>query len=150
MAEWNDDNVICHDLHEGEDDYWDWLREKLGPDVLERGHGCDANGWLARPWHLEEKYHPTNWTNDVTLQQLRRRDPTRPLLSAAMFGRGTSAGLTLTVLATRPPTPPAAALSRVIPSLDVGPAAVMIGFLSFSPANSVLMSAIPRTMILLT
>ena len=21
-------NVICHDLREGEDDYWDWLREK--------------------------------------------------------------------------------------------------------------------------
>lgn len=71
-------NVICHDLHEGEDDYWDWLREKLGPKVLERGHGCDANGWLARPWHLEEQYHPTNWTNDVTLEQLKRRDPTRP------------------------------------------------------------------------
>ena len=71
-------NVICHDLREGADDYWDWLREKLGPDVLERGHGCDANGWLARPWHLEEQYHPTNWTNDVTLDQIRRRDPTRP------------------------------------------------------------------------
>ena len=71
-------NVICHDLHEGEDDYWDWLREKLGPEALERGHGCDANGWLARPWHLEERYHPTNWTNDVTLDQLKKRDPTRP------------------------------------------------------------------------
>jgi len=71
-------NVICHDLREGEDDYWDWLREKLGPDAHERGHGCDANGWLARPWHLEERYHPTNWTTDVTLQQISKRDPTRP------------------------------------------------------------------------
>jgi arylsulfatase len=71
-------NVICHDLHEGEDDYWDWLKEKLGPDVHERAHGCDANGWVARPFHLDEYYHPTNWTNRVSLEQIKRRDPTRP------------------------------------------------------------------------
>jgi len=70
--------VIPHDLREGNDDYWDWLREKLGTDAYERGHGCDSNGWLARPWHLEEKYHPTNWTTDATLQQIKKRDPTRP------------------------------------------------------------------------
>jgi arylsulfatase A-like enzyme len=70
--------VICHDLHEGEDDYLDWLRERVGPSAHERAHGCDANGWLARPWHYEERYHPTVWTTDVTLQQIKRRDPTRP------------------------------------------------------------------------
>ncbi len=43
-----------------------------------RTHGCDANGWLARPWHYEERFHPTVWTVDVTLQQIKRRDPTRP------------------------------------------------------------------------
>ena len=71
-------NVICHDLHEGADDYRDWLREKVGPEACERGHGCDANGWLARPWHLEERLHPTVWTTDVTIDQLKKRDPTRP------------------------------------------------------------------------
>ncbi|MBM4084346.1 MAG: arylsulfatase [Planctomycetes bacterium] len=71
-------NVICHDLHEGEDDYLDWLRQQLGPDADERGHGSDANGWLGRPWHLEERFHPTVWTTDVTLQQIAKRDPTRP------------------------------------------------------------------------
>lgn len=71
-------NVIPHDLREGVDDYWEWLREQLGSDVHKRGHGCDSNGWLARPWHLKEKYHPTNWTTDVTLQQIKKRDPTRP------------------------------------------------------------------------
>jgi len=59
-----------------------------------------------------------------------------------MFGFGTSAGFTLTVFATRPPTPPAAAFSRVIPSRDVGPAAVRIGFLNLSPRSSTLRSAI--------
>ena len=70
--------VIPHDLREGTDDYAEWLRREVGPWAHERGHGCDANGWLARPWHLEERYHPTNWTTDMTLEQLRKRDPTRP------------------------------------------------------------------------
>ena len=70
--------VIPHDLSEGDDDYMDWLREQAGPEASERGHGSDANGWLGRPWHLEERLHPTVWTTDVTLNQLKRRDPTRP------------------------------------------------------------------------
>lgn len=73
--------VIPHDLREGVDDYWDWLREQLGPQAHERGHGCDSNGWLARPWHLEERYHPSVWTTDVALGQLRKRDPTRPFFA---------------------------------------------------------------------
>ena len=71
-------HVVCHDLREGVDDYWDWLREQAGLKAHERGHGCDSNGWLARPWHLEERLHPTNWTTEVTLEQIRKRDPTRP------------------------------------------------------------------------
>jgi arylsulfatase A-like enzyme len=70
--------VICHDLREGADDYMDWLREHLGPEACERAHGCDANGWLGRPWPYEERFHPTVWTTDVTLRQIKRRDPTRP------------------------------------------------------------------------
>ena len=70
--------VIPHDLREGDDDYLDWLRQQVGPEAHERGHGSDANGWIGRPWHLEERLHPTNWTTDVTLEQVRKRDPTRP------------------------------------------------------------------------
>jgi len=61
------------------DDYRDWLREQLGPQAEERSHGCDANGWLARPWNLPEHMHPTCWTTDVTLRQIEKRDPTRPV-----------------------------------------------------------------------
>ena len=70
--------VIPHDLREGDDDYLDWLRQHCGPQADERGHGCDANGWLGRPWHLEERYHSTVWTTDVSLDQIAKRDPTRP------------------------------------------------------------------------
>jgi len=71
-------NVIVHDLGEGVDDYWDWLRGQVGPEAYERMHGCEANGWAARPWPYEERLHPTNWTIDVAVDQLRKRDPTRP------------------------------------------------------------------------
>ena len=70
--------VIPHDLREGEDDYWDWLRQHLGPYAHERTSGCGANGWLARPWPYEERFHSTNWTVDVAVEQIRKRDPTRP------------------------------------------------------------------------
>lgn len=70
--------VIPHDLREGDDDYLEYLKREVGPYATERGHGCDANGWLARPWHLEERLHPTVWTTDVALEQIRKRDPTRP------------------------------------------------------------------------
>ena len=71
-------NVIPHDLGPDADDYWQWLRSELGDRAHERGHGVDANGWLGRPWHLEERYHSTVWTTDMVLDLLRRRDPTRP------------------------------------------------------------------------
>ena len=71
--------VIPHDLRQGDDDYWDWLTREVGPEAHERSHGADANGWLGRPWPHEERLHPTNWTVDVTLEQLRKRDPTRPV-----------------------------------------------------------------------
>lgn len=70
--------VIPHDLREGDDEYMDWLRLQAGPEAMERGHGSDANGWLGRPWHLQERLHPTVWTTDVSLEQIRKRDPTRP------------------------------------------------------------------------
>ena len=71
-------SVIPHDLREGADDYMDWLKERLGPEAHERSHGSDANGWLARPWPYEERFHPTHWTVDVTIEQIRKRDPTKP------------------------------------------------------------------------
>ena len=70
--------VVPHDLSLGADCYREWLERELGPKVHERGHGVDANGWLARPWDLPERYHPTRWTTDVVLDMLKKRDPTRP------------------------------------------------------------------------
>ncbi len=70
--------VRPHDLVPGCDDYMEWLQRELGPTVHERGHGVDANGWLGRPWDLEERYHSTRWTTDMVLDSVAKRDPTRP------------------------------------------------------------------------
>jgi len=71
-------HAVIHDLRPGVDDYMEWLQRELGPGAHERGHGSDANGWLARPWHLEERYHPTVWTTEVALELIEKRDPTKP------------------------------------------------------------------------
>ncbi len=59
-------------------DYGRWLEERGIPvrDVM--GHGCDVNGWPSRPWHLDERYHFTNWITEKSLDFLERRDPTTP------------------------------------------------------------------------
>jgi len=79
--------VIPHDMRKGEDDYMEWLRKELGPWAHEHGHGCDPNGWTARPWHLEERFHPVVWTVETGLEQLRKRDPTKPFFLWLSFIR---------------------------------------------------------------
>lgn len=71
-------SVIPHDLREGSDDYWDFLKERLGPQSWEFDHIVDMNNVLARPWPYPEHWHPTVWTTNVCLEQIRKRDPTRP------------------------------------------------------------------------
>jgi len=46
------------------------------------GTGVMHNDWTARPWHLPEALHHTNWTVNLALDFLRRRDPAGPSPSA--------------------------------------------------------------------
>lgn len=41
-------------------------------------HGMSNNQYFARPWHLPEETHVTNWTARTMSRMIRRRDPTRP------------------------------------------------------------------------
>ncbi|MCE9590945.1 MAG: arylsulfatase [Planctomycetes bacterium] len=52
---------------------------------MTRSHGITANGWTARPWHLDESLHPTTWTVTEALKFLRRRDTTRPFFLVVSF-----------------------------------------------------------------
>ena len=61
-------------------DYGLWLREQgfPHPERTAMDHGVSVNGWKARPWHLEERYHFTNWVTQKAHDFLDRRDPTVP------------------------------------------------------------------------
>lgn len=70
------------------DDYLPWLRERAGSDQDIMDHGLDCNASVvARPWHLEEKYHPTNWAVTRSIDFLRRRDPSKPFFLWTSFVR---------------------------------------------------------------
>jgi arylsulfatase A-like enzyme len=61
-------------------DYGLWLRERgfSHPERAAMDHGVSVNGWKARPWHLAERYHFTNWVTQKAQDFLDRRDPTVP------------------------------------------------------------------------
>jgi arylsulfatase A-like enzyme len=94
------------------DDYSEWL-EKKAPEIYSRKSsryssmyqtsGVMHNDWTARPWHMEEEYHLTNWTINEALKFLDRRDPSGPFF------------LMLSFLVPHPPlTPPAFYMERYL------------------------------------
>lgn len=97
-------NVVLHDgylhhnriKHEVEadrhfdqcDDYLVWLRQQAGADIDITDLGLDCNAsTVARPWHLPERLHPTNWTVTQSIDFLRRRDPGKPFFLWTSFVR---------------------------------------------------------------
>ena len=69
------------------DDYFHWLKQELGvtADVTETGIEC--NSFISRPWMHEEKYHPTNWVTERSIDFLRRKDPRKPFFLMASYLR---------------------------------------------------------------
>jgi arylsulfatase len=61
-----------------DNDYIDWLKQ-VGVRTSTGEHGLGGNGRLARPWHMEEQYHQTNYlTREAIEFMTRRRDPSQP------------------------------------------------------------------------
>lgn len=48
-------------------------------------HGCPANGWPARSWHLDEHLHLTSWTAHSAIEFLESRDTARPFFLMVNF-----------------------------------------------------------------
>lgn len=69
------------------DDYFYWLKEEKGISADVTYSGIDCNSWVARPFPYEEKYHPTNWVTDRSIDFLRRRDPDKPFFLMASYLR---------------------------------------------------------------
>jgi arylsulfatase A-like enzyme len=77
-----------------------------------QGHGISFNGWTAKPWHLAEYLHPTNWISERTREFMAGYDEDDPLF------------LTASYYAPHPPLiPPAFYLERYL-RMDLPPAAI--------------------------
>jgi arylsulfatase A-like enzyme len=66
-----------HHLGLQADDYELFLAAE-GYAGQEFAHGMCNNDYMARPWHLPERLHATNWTVHEMCRMIKRRDPTRP------------------------------------------------------------------------
>lgn len=90
--------------HRVKDDYDAFLarREPEGSGGY-YGTGVMHNDWTARPWHIDEALHATNWTVNEALSFLDRRDPSCPFFLVA------------SILAPHPPlVPPAFYMDRYL------------------------------------
>lgn len=68
-------------------DHRRWFAAQAPSGVTPDDHGVDWNSWHARPWHTEERLHPTSWTMSQSLDFLAHRDPTRPFFLHISFAR---------------------------------------------------------------
>ena len=78
------DHMVTHSLHHS--DYDEFLN-RAAPEGSGGyyGTGVMHNDWTARPWHMGEQLHMTNWTVNQALDFLRKRDPTVPFFLVASF-----------------------------------------------------------------
>ncbi|MBT3341432.1 MAG: sulfatase-like hydrolase/transferase [Gemmatimonadetes bacterium] len=84
------------------------------PDDVEGpyGSGVMHNDWTARPWHLDEDLHPTNWTVREALRFLQDREETQ---AAAPEAKQRPFFLVVSFLAAHPPlNPPAFYMERYL------------------------------------
>jgi len=80
-AEWSDSAKPDADT-----DYHRFLsREGINWPRAARAHGMNGNGWDVRPWHLDERFHFSNWCADMAIDFLERRDPTCPFFLKVSF-----------------------------------------------------------------
>lgn len=68
-------------------DYEIWFEANRPGAVGPFDHGIGPNSWQARPYHLPEWLHPTNWTATESINFLRRRDPGKPFFLCTGFNR---------------------------------------------------------------
>ncbi len=64
-----------------------WFAENAPAGVTPDDHGVDWNSWHARPWHTEERLHPTYWTMSRSIDFLERYDEKRPFFLNISFAR---------------------------------------------------------------
>ena len=64
-----------------------WFARNAPSGVTPDDHGVDWNSWHARPWHTEERLHPSSWTMTRALDFLNAQDGERPFFLNISFAR---------------------------------------------------------------
>jgi choline-sulfatase len=68
-------------------DYHLWLEKETGGRVIDSAKMYENNNRVVVPWDAESRLHPTEWTLRESLDQIERRDPTRPFYLQMSFHR---------------------------------------------------------------
>ena len=69
-----------------DNEYQQFLRENgITSPRASDAHGCYGNGYPARPWHLEERLHFSNWVADQAIDFIDNRDEDKPFFMWANF-----------------------------------------------------------------
>jgi len=80
------EHVVMNDHREPFDDYDEFMAQHMPAGAGGYyGTGVMHNDWTARPWHLDESLHHTNWTVNLALDFLRKRDPSCPFFLCVSF-----------------------------------------------------------------
>jgi len=80
------EHMVINDHRIPLDDYDEWLQDKQPKGSGGYyGTGVMHNDWTARPWHMPEGHHHTNWTVNQALSFLAKRDPTCPFFLVVSF-----------------------------------------------------------------
>ena len=98
------EHVVASDYRAPGNPYEEWLAENAPPGSGGYyGSGVMHNDWTARPFHMPDGCHHTNWTVNQALDFLEKRDTDRPFFLVVSF------------LAAHPPlVPPAPYFERYI------------------------------------
>lgn len=98
------EQMLISTRQHSDNDYAEFLRLNAPVGNAQwHGGGVTHNDWTARPWHLDESLHFSNWVVDESLRFLERRDPSCPFF------------LTVSFLAPHPPLqPPAFYMERYL------------------------------------
>jgi arylsulfatase len=69
-----------------DNEYQQFLRDSgITTPRASDAHGCYGNGYPSRPWHLEERFHFSNWVADQAIDFIDNRDEDRPFFMWANF-----------------------------------------------------------------
>ena len=68
-------------------DYHKWLHEQTGGKVKDPADSMDNNGFTYIPWTYDNYLHPTEWTADTALEEMKNSDKSRPFFMQIGFHR---------------------------------------------------------------